>query len=156
MARLRGDKRTLDLLNWKPAEPKIERYAEELVRAATLGSKVSKAVAQSLHDARVREENPLDREHVAEAMSAYLGDDVPKNTLDAYASQARETHNISVIRAMALMNATSDFRLLGMIAEELGLTVIPRKYEYAVREAILAEQMDELKEELNGLRRRRK
>lgn len=51
MARHRGDSKTLDLLSWSPVEPKVGRFAEETVRAATIGGKVSRAVAQILRDA---------------------------------------------------------------------------------------------------------
>lgn len=156
MARARGDRKTLDLLSWQPVAPKVGRFADETVRAATISGKVSRAVSQVLNDAKGREKDPLERDDIAEKMSVFLGEDVSKNMLDAYSSQSRDTHKISVVRAVALMHATQDFRLLTMIAEELGLAVIPRQYEGTVREAILAEKIEEMKGELDSLRRGRK
>ncbi|GAK43627.1 phage-related DNA transposition protein [Tepidicaulis marinus] len=160
MARVRGDKKTLDLLTWRPEAPKVDRFDPVTVRAGTIGARVSKAVSQVLNDAKAREENPLDRDEIAEKMTEFLGlgedDKVSAHILNAYASGAREAHNISVVRAVALAHATSDFRLLNLLAEELDLCVIPRRYENAVREAILAEQIENMNDELKALRRGRK
>jgi hypothetical protein len=156
MARVRSDHKTLDLLSWQPSSPRVERFDEQTVRAATINGKVSLAVSRILMDAKARSEEPLEREDVARRMSDFLGEDVSKHMIDAYASQSREDHKISVVRAVALMHATQDYRLLTLLAEELGLTVIPRKYEGTVREAILAEKIEELNGELHSLRRGRK
>ena len=156
MARIQSDRKTLDLLSWQPTSPRVERFEEQTVRAATISGKVSLAVSRILGDAKYRDKEPLEREDVARRMSDFLGEDVSKNMIDAYASQSREDHKISVVRAVALMHATQDYRLLTLLAEELGLTVIPRKYEGTVREAILAEKIEELNGELHSLRRGRK
>ncbi|WP_339860455.1 phage regulatory CII family protein [Thalassospira alkalitolerans] len=156
MARIQSDRKTLDLLSWQPTSPRVERFEEQTVRAATISGKVSLAVSRILGDAKSRDKEPLEREDVARRMSDFLGEDVSKNMIDAYASQSREDHKISVVRAVALMHATQDYRLLTLLAEELGLTVIPRKYEGTVREAILAEKIEELNGELHSLRRGRK
>lgn len=156
MVRQRSDRKTLDLLSWHPSSPKVERFDEQMVRAATISGKIALAVSRILADVKVREKEPLEREDVARRMGEFLGEEVSKNMLDAYASQSREDHKISVPRAVALMHATDDYRLLTLLAEELGLTVIPRKYEGTVREAILAEKIEELNGELHSLRRGRK
>ena len=156
MARIQSDRKTLDLLSWQPTSPRVERFEEQTVRAATISGKVSLAVSRILCDAKSRDNEPLERDDVARRMSDFLGEDVSKNMIDAYASQSREDHKISVVRAVALMHATQDYRLLTLLAEELGLTVIPRKYEGTVREAILAEKIEELNGELHSLRRGRK
>ena len=88
-------------------------------------------------------------------MGDYLGQKVSTNILNAYSSQARGDHNITVVRLCALMHATNDFRLLKYLAEMFDLTVIPRKFETAVRESVLAEKRDEIDAELEALRRRR-
>lgn len=156
MAKSRADTKTLELFGWEPKSPKIPTYPHEVVRAATLGGIVSRAVSKTLLDVRDREDNPKDRDEVAALMTAYLGEDVPKNMLDGYASQAREAHNIPVTRAMALMHATEDYRLLVLMAQEFDLAVVPKRYEHAVREAILAEKRDEIEGELRALRRGRR
>lgn len=156
MVKLHGDKTTMDLFSRKPETPKVARFAEEVVRAATFAAKVSKAVSQILQDAKDQEEDPLNRDEIALGMSEYLGEEITVNMLNAYASLARETHSIPMVRALALMHVTKDYRLLQLIAEEMGLAVIPRQYESTVREAILAESIEEQMAELKALRRGRK
>lgn len=153
--RQKADTGTGDLLAWRPPRT-VVGYPEELVRAATIGNKISKAVSLTLSDAKEREENPIDRDQVSQAMRDYLGEDVPKNMLDGYASQAREAHNISVKRAIALMEATRDYRLLAMQADLCGFSLIPKKYEKAVEEAMTVEKIEELQRHLDHLRRGRK
>lgn len=156
MAKSRADTKTLDLFGSQPKTPKLPAYPHEAIRAATLGGVVSRAVSTTLLDVRDREDNPKDREEIAAIMTAYLGEDVPLSMLNGYASQAREAHNIPVIRAMALMHATGDYRLLVLMAQEFNLAVVPKRYENAVREAILAEKIEEMDGELKALRRGRR
>ena len=106
MARARGDNKTLDLLSWKAERTNIERFPQEAVRAATIAAKISRAISQILTDAKNRETNPIDRAAVAQLMGEFLGEDVSKNDLDAYASQARDGHSITLNRAVALMHAS--------------------------------------------------
>jgi len=156
MVKLRGDKSTLDLLNWRPETLEIARFEDEQVRAAALSGKIAKAIRTILFDAKHRDEMPLDRGVIAEEMSQWLEQDVTENMLSAYCSEAREKHNISLVRAVALMAVTKDSRLLSMIADELGLAVIPKKYEGTVQEAIYLEQKEELERRITQLRGKRK
>lgn len=94
-----------DLLDWQAPEA-VKRFPEEQVRAASFAARVSRAVAVALADADV------DRETIAARMSTFLGERVSPAMLDAYASQAREDHRISVPRLMGLLHATRDRRLL--------------------------------------------
>ncbi|HBT44345.1 MAG TPA: DNA transposition protein [Rhodospirillaceae bacterium] len=150
----RSDNRTLNLLDWQPPRP-IPAYPEEKVRAATIGARISKAVSLSLSEAKDGG-TKLEREDIARRMADYLGEDVSSNMLNAYASESRDAHNISVIRAVAMMIATGDYRLFNLMAEHLGLTVIDKKYETVVEEAQTAELIEELQQRLGDLRRRRK
>jgi len=156
MAKLRGDKSTLDLLNWTPEKLEIARFDDEQVRAAAIGGKISKAITTILMDAKLREDAPLNRTDVAKKMTDWLDHEVTENMLSAYCSEARIDHNISLPRAIALMVVTEDSRLLSLIADEIGLAVIPKKYEGTVKEAILLEQKEELEKEITLLRGKRK
>ncbi len=51
-------------------------------------------------------------------MSRHLGRDVSLNMLNAYASVARDNHQISVSRFEALLAATKDGRLLEFFAAD--------------------------------------
>ncbi|MEG9884150.1 MAG: hypothetical protein V6Z86_05955 [Hyphomicrobiales bacterium] len=133
----RRDPLTLDLFAWTPP-PVTRRFEAVQVRAAGLRGSLARAVATSL------KECGRTREDVARDMTAYLGEDVPKTMLDAYASQAREDHTISALRLVALIHATRDIRLLNLIADLFGWAVVPQKYLPAIEEAVLADKIEEL------------
>ena len=121
MVKARGDRSTPDLLDWEPPAL-VQRYDETQVRAASLRARIAKAVAETLKAA------PMPREQIADKMSDWLGEAVGKNMLDAYASEAREEQTISVLRLAALIHVTGDARLLQLIAEMFGHSVIDEKY----------------------------
>lgn len=127
-----------DLLDWQPPQP-VARFPEEQVRAASLAGRVSRAVAAALVDAAD------DRETIAARMSTFLGERVPPSMLDAYASQAREGHRISVPRFLALLHATKDRRLLELLAEPMGWAVIERRHLPLIEVAAIREREDELR-----------
>lgn len=139
MARDRRDTTTADLLDWQPPEPAV-RY-EEPPRGATLGARVCRAMAMALEG--------LDREAVAREMGEYLGRSVSKPMLDAYVSEARETHTISIVRFAALVHATRDWRLLSLLPELFGFAVVDERYVALIR----ATQMREKAEELESMAR---
>lgn len=126
-------------------------YPPEAVRAATLAGRISRAVAHTLRECALK------REEIAERMSAFLGEAVSVTMLNVYASQAREDQNISAVRLIALAHATSDARLLDLLAAELGLAVVEREdlarlelLRLQDEERALKRRMDELKRELRG------
>lgn len=127
-----------DLLDWQPPET-VARFPEEQVRAVSLPARISRAVATALHDAEAC------RETIAARMSAFLGERVSPSMLDAYASQAREGHNISVTRFLALLHATRDRRLLELLAEPMGWAVIDRRHLPLIEVAAIREHEDELR-----------
>lgn len=136
----------LDLLNWTPPEP-VARFEVEEVRAVSLTGKLSRAIAATLKDCT------LPREEIAERMGAYLGRPLSVNALNAYASQAREDHVISVVRFAALLHATQDRRLLEMLAELFGWAVIERRFLTLIDLAAVQEKQDELRRQADALRR---
>lgn len=146
MVKARGDNATLDLLNWEP--PRIvERYDEAHVRASTLRARIAKAVGETL------KESNTPREEIAARISDWLGENVTRHMLDAYASEAREEHTISVLRLAALIEATGDVRLLQLIAEMFGHSVIEDKYVAWVEIGQLATTKDEIDRALDAARR---
>jgi len=147
MARDRRDGATLDLLSWEPP-PVAVRFAEGAVRAVSVAQRLSLAVATTLREA------DLSREEVAARMGNYLGEEVSKNMLDAYASQARDAHNISLARAFALLHATGDARILGSELKGFGLAVIADRYLAAVEEAMWAEREEQARQKRLAARHR--
>ncbi|NLF16683.1 MAG: DNA transposition protein [Lentisphaerae bacterium] len=121
MVKTRGDRATIELLDWQPPEI-IRRYEEPIVRASTLRSRIAHAVAATLRDCE------LPREEVARQMSAWLGEDVSRTMLDAYASEAREEKTIPYLRLMALVHVTGDMRLLQLGAELFAHSVVDDRY----------------------------
>lgn len=146
MAKQRGDRATLDLLSWEPPEI-VERYDEHRVRAATLRARLAKAVSETLTESRLK------REEIARGMSEWLGEDVTKHMLDAYASEAREDHTIPYLRLLALVHVTGDVRLLQLGAEMFAHSVIEDRYLAWVEIGQLAETRDEIERALDAARR---
>lgn len=137
MVRQRGDQSTFDLFERPLPEPTVSFKAEE-VRAASIAAKFCKAISLAL------KECGLSRDEVAARMSAYLGEQVSKAMIDAYTSEARETHNINVARFEALVHATGDFRLLSLMAERFGMIVVDKKYRHWINAAMAKDKADEL------------
>jgi hypothetical protein len=140
----RRDPNTLDIFSdWTPPVV-VERYEETRVRTATLRARIARAVSETLKDF------DRSREDVALAMSEWLGEDVTKNMLDAYASEAREAHTIPYLRLLALVHATGDVRLLQLGAELFGHVVAHSRYLEWIEvgmEADRREQANQIKEE---------
>lgn len=137
----------LDLLDWTPPEATV-RFDDATVRAATIQARVSKAISAALKDSGV------DRAEIARRMSGFLGEPVTTNMLNAYASQAREDHAISVPRFMALMAATGDRRLLQLLAEDMGWAVIDKRHLPLIELAAVQDKLAELEAHRSALRRR--
>lgn len=135
-----------DLLEWQPPQP-VARFPDDQVRAASLPARISRAVSAALHDAGAQ------REAIAARMSAFLGERVSLSMLDAYASQARDHHRISVARFMALIHATGDRRLLELLAEPMGWSVIERRHLPLIEVAAIREREDELRRHREHLTR---
>jgi hypothetical protein len=148
MVRQRKDTRTLDLLtDWEPPEVTTE-FNEVEVRGANLRTRIALAVAAALRDCED------DRKMVADNMSAFLGERCTKNMLDAYASPSRDDSVITLVRYLALADATGDAqRLLQALAAPFGLAVIESRYVPAIKDAMLTDKIDELNEQRKAQRR---
>lgn len=142
------DDKTLDLLGWQPPDVSAGFRDETRVRAASLSHRISRSVSEILQD------SGRPRAEIAAAMTDWLGDDVSEHMLNAYASPARETHSISLERAIALLHATGDARLLGDLLAPLGFAVIPDKYLGAIEEAMCDELMERVQQRKKLGRRR--
>ncbi|EKE78468.1 phage regulatory CII family protein [Oceanibaculum indicum] len=140
------DARTLDLFAWEP--PALEqRFTFDDVRAATLDAAIAKGISL------VMAESEKSREEIADEMGRFLGQPISKNMLDAYASEARETHKINVPRYLALVHATGDRRLLSLLADQFGWAVVDRRYLKIVEATMAAERAEELADLSRRLRR---
>lgn len=94
-------------------------------------------------------EDERSREEIAGAMSALLAERVSKEMLDAYASEAREGHNISAARFEALIAVTDRFDLLDARMREIGASVL-------VGEEIAAAEIGHIDSQIAQLKDRRR
>ena len=139
--------RQLDLLtDWEPPVATV-RFDDARVRAGDLVSGISRVVAAALADCG------MDRAEIARRMSAYLGETVSLNMVNAYASQARNEHVITLPRFIALLHATGDRRLVEWMIEPLGWSAIDRKHLPLIELAAIQEKQRELAAEAEHLRR---
>lgn len=136
----------LSLLDWEPPRA-VRSFEPARVTAPTMAGRISRAVSAAL------EETDLSRAEIAAAMSASLGATVSLHMLNAYASQARETHAISAPRYLALAQATGDGRLVELLAAPLGLAAIERRYLAHIELAAVHERREELRRHGETLRR---
>lgn len=113
---------------------------------AGLDRVVAASVAQALKD------DPRSRDEVAGAISALLGEPVTKLMLDAYASEARDTHNISAGRLLALIAVTDRFDLLDALVRRIGAALLVGEELHAARLGHLQAQRDRLDAEIKKMR----
>lgn len=136
-----------DLLDWVPPET-VRAFPAEQVRGATLAARIARAVSVALGESKRA------RAAIAADMSAWLGERVTENMLNAYASPARDQHGISLPRFLALVHATNDRRLLEMLAEPMDWAVIERKHLPMIDLALARERKDEMDRTVDAIRRR--
>lgn len=146
MSRKTSDSRQLSLLDWEPPVI-VTGYDPMLVRGNSFGFRLSRAISITL------EECGRSRAEVADHMSDILGKRITINMINAYASGQREDHQISVPRFDALVGVTQDRRLLELIAEPRGWSVIESRFVPLIELAAVAERKKQLTRMENGLRR---
>lgn len=116
--------------DWTP--PKVSvGFEPGAISGNRLSSRISRAIAMAL------KECGKDRAAVAALMSEQLGHKVSVATLEAYASEAKVDNNITVERFMALVKATGKTELLGFLADDFDMAVVPRKYENVIELALI-------------------
>ncbi len=96
--------------------------------------------------------DPRSREEIAGAMSALLGETVTKMMLDAYASEARDQHNIPAHRFLALIAVTEHFELLDSAIRRIGAALLVGEELHAARLGHLLSRKSELEKEIKAMR----
>ncbi|QPT08611.1 hypothetical protein [Sphingomonas paucimobilis] len=94
------------------------------------------------------------RQEIAGAMSALLDDETTKLMLDAYASEARDNHNISAPRLLALIAVTSRFDIADALMRRIGAAVLVGEELMTARLGSLKAERLRLNEEIKDLQRR--
>lgn len=139
MAKARGDKMTGDLLSWEPPEV-APRFEETRVRAASLAGKVCRVLAEAL------KEDGRSREEIATALSEFLGEEISRDTMDAWTSEARENNNISAYRFFGLAQILASPELLNELLTDTDLIVVDRKYQPLIERELALETKEKLEQ----------
>ncbi|MGZ8363161.1 MAG: hypothetical protein ACXW3D_04815 [Caulobacteraceae bacterium] len=98
--------------------------------------------------ARILKDDERSRYEIAADVSELLDDDVSKLMLDAYASEAREQHNISFARFLALIAATGRYDVFGQLARLIGAEIV-------VGEEILTVELGHIEAQIKRLSERK-
>lgn len=137
MVRQKTDNHTLDLLAWEPPAVRVG-YEPHETRGGSLDASISRAVSLALHRCGKR------RDTIAADMSRELGRTVTIAMLDAWASQARSQNRIPLDAFAALVGATAQHELLGLLPEMFGFAVVPAKYAEIIELHLIEEKRAEL------------
>lgn len=95
------------------------RFPTDTIECSGFSNRLARAMK------RAAETAPYDRHEIAVRMAQALDqDDFSKATLDAYISEAKTTHNISVVRFKAFVRATNAIWLWDFLVADEGCTVL--------------------------------
>jgi hypothetical protein len=119
--------------------------ARSVAGLAGLDRVVAASVAKAL------KEDSRERYEVAGAISALLDETVTKLMLDAYASEARDAHNISFARGLALFATTERFDLLDSLLRRIGAALLVGEEIHTARLGHLKAQQRELNAEIKKM-----
>ncbi len=114
---------------------------------AGVDARTARAVSEILkHDVR-------DRVVIAAEMSVLLDYDVSKAMLDAYASPARDEHNISFGRMKALIAVSNRVDIFDREVRDIGLSVLDGDDIYAAQASHIRSEIAELTQQLKIIER---
>lgn len=133
----RRDRLTPDLFDWQPPRVAVG-FAKEQLPGNRVASRISRAIALALKDCG------KPRAEVARLMSVELGYPISEATLDAYASEAKEGHKISLERFIALVAATGCLDLLGFVAGIFEHVVVPERFASLIELHLIEEHEREI------------
>jgi hypothetical protein len=97
-------------------------------------------------------EDRRSREEIAGAVSSLLCEDVSRWMLDAYASEARDSHNISAARFFAVIAVTNRFDLLDATLRRIGAAVLVGEEVITARVGHLQCEVDRLLAEMASIK----
>jgi hypothetical protein len=111
---------------------------------AGLDRVIASAVGQALKD------DVRSRHAIAAAMSELLDESVTAMMLDAYASEARDNHNVSMHRFLALIAVTERFDLLDHVTRRIGAALLVGEEIHAARLGHLRAQRKRIDAEIKA------
>lgn len=118
-------------------------YPVETPKGVLTGSDFRVRMAQAISEACT--ESGKSRRRIAFEMSEILGEDISEHMINAYASAAREGHDITVTRLRALVQATAAAWLLNVATEGLGVTIMAGEDALFAQRGLILTQIEELK-----------
>jgi hypothetical protein len=147
MVQDRRDRATFDLLSFEA--PQIARgYPPEVAGRGPLDNRISRLIGHALREAR---DNGLPRGKIAAAMSEFLGTPISKPMLDKWSSEGSELHRIPLAAFIALIQATGDLDLLGIVTREFGHEAVPAKYRDIIELALIEDHERDVLAQKNKL-----
>lgn len=114
---------------------------------AGMDARIARTVAEALKD------DGRDRAVLAIEMSQLLAEEVSKAMLDAYASPARDGHNISFARMCALIAVTNRFDLLDRELRAIGAAVLVGDEIYTAQVGHIRSEIVRLQQQLKTVER---
>lgn len=111
-----------------------------VVTASDFKLRLAQAISEALH------ESGKSRTQIAWAMTESLGEPISEHMLNAYASPAREGHDITVTRLRALVQATGCLWLWEVATEGQGLTLMAGQDAIYAQRGLIRRQIEELQQ----------
>jgi hypothetical protein len=119
--------------------------AREVAALAGLDRMVASGISQALNgDSRSRYE-------LAGKVSELLSEDVSKLMLDAYASEARDAHNVPFHRALAIFAVTERIDILDTLLRKIGVSALFGEEIKTARLGHLQRQLAEIKADIRSI-----
>lgn len=119
--------------------------ASQAADLAGIDRVIAASVATGLRD------DPRSRPEIAGAMSALLDEEVTRFMLDAYASEARDGHNISAGRFLAFIAVTKRHDLFDHVVRRIGAALLVGEEIHTARAGNLRCRISELQAELRSV-----
>lgn len=120
-------------------------------RAASSLAGLDREIAATV--ALMLKEDERSRFEIAGKVSELLDEDVSKSMLDAYASEAKETHSISAARLLALTAVTDRHDLLDRLTRRIGAAVLVGPEILTAELGHIDRQIAELKDRRRSIER---
>lgn len=138
----------------RPAHPDQIAFTFDAPALATLPAALAGMDARTARTvAEILKDDVRDRSVIAAEMSVLLAEEVSKAMLDAYASPARDGHNISFARMCALVAVTRRFDLLDRELRQIGAAVLVGDEIYAAQVGHIRSEIARLQQQLKTVER---
>lgn len=143
--RSRTDDRQGDLFMVDATRLYPVRAPEGVVTATEFRLRIAQAISESMHD------YGKPRAVIAFEMTQLLGEEISEHMLNAWASPAREGHDITVTRLRGLVKVTGALWLWEIATEGQGVTILAGHDAIYAQQGLLQNQIKSLQTRLRAL-----